>query len=60
MAIQYEDVRFSFENLMGGGAMGSVANLIVNAMGEAIVNEKKKQAVTLIKNLFKQRVSLHV
>lgn len=35
--IDYKAVKFGFENLLGGGAIGDTANAAVNAVGEAVV-----------------------
>lgn len=55
-SIHYDDAKFKFEKLMGGGAIGSTANLVINTVGQAIVNSQKKSVVRMIKKWSKQAV----
>jgi hypothetical protein len=51
------DVHFDFQNLMGGGVMGSAANLVINAVGEAIIDSQRQLIISLMKTRFKEEVS---
>jgi hypothetical protein len=57
VTVDYKNVNFDFQNLMGGGVVGSAANLVINAMGEAILDSQRQHIVTLMKTRFKEEVS---
>ena len=56
--VEYSDVHFNFGNLMGGGVVGSAANMVINTIGEAIIDSQKKHIITLMKETFKEQVSM--
>ncbi len=60
VAVDYSDVRFDFKELMGGGAVGSAANLVINAVGGAIVDAQKKNIASLLKETFRKAVSQYI
>ena len=54
--VAYKELDFKFENLMGGGIVGSTVNLVINAMGEAIIESQRKMLIELITNKFHEIV----
>jgi len=60
VSVDYSEVRFNFENLMGGGVVGSAANMVINTMGEAIVDAQKKQIADLMRRTFKEQVEAFI
>ena len=48
--VGYKELDFKFENLMGGGIVGSTVNLVINAMGEAIIESQRQMLITVLKN----------
>ncbi len=56
-SIDYNDVKFDFKNMMGGGAVGSAVNMVINTMGEAIVDSQKLKIVGRLKDTFREQVS---
>ena len=50
--IGYKELDFKFQNLMGGGVVGSTVNIVINAVGEAIVENQRKQLIMLFKTEF--------
>ncbi len=57
VSVDYTDVKFNFQNLMGGGVVGSAANMVINTMGEAIVDSQKNRIANLLKITFREQVS---
>ncbi len=45
---------------MGGGVVGSAANMVINTMGEAIVSSQKKKIANLLKDTFREQVSMFI
>ena len=58
VTVDYSDVHFNFDNLMGGGVVGSAANMVINTIGEAIIDSQRKHIITLMKDTFKDQVSM--
>lgn len=54
--VAYKELDFKFENLMGGGIIGSTVNLVINAMGEAIIESQRQMLIELIKKEFHKQV----
>ena len=50
--VGYRELDFQFQNLMGGGIVGSTVNLVINAMGEAIIESQRQMLITVLKNYF--------
>ena len=50
--VGYKDLDFQFENLMGGGVVGSTVNLVINAMGEAIIESQRQMLIDILKEQF--------
>lgn len=50
--VAYKELDFKFENLMGGGMVGSTVNLVINAMGEAIIESQRQMLISMLKNQF--------
>ena len=48
------DLRLYFENLMGGGPVGSAANMVINIMGQFIFDSEKHKILSYIKTSFKR------
>jgi hypothetical protein len=55
--VRYDDINFEFQNLMGGGIVGSTINMVINVIGEEIVHNQKGQIVDLVKKGFHQTLS---
>ena len=56
--VAYKELDFKFENLMGGGIVGSTVNLVINAMGEAIIESQRKMLIELITTKFHEIVDM--
>ena len=52
MEVRYADLDFEFQNLMGGGVVGSTINVIINVLGEEIVKTQKHQIIDALRNGF--------
>jgi len=52
MEVRYNDLDFEFQNLMGGGVVGSTINVIINVLGEEIVKTQKHQIIDALRNGF--------
>ena len=50
--VGYRELDFQFRNLMGGGIVGSTVNLVINAIGEAIIESQRQMLITALKNYF--------
>lgn len=50
--VRYDDINFEFQNLMGGGIVGSTINVIINVLGEEIVKTQKGHIIDILKNAF--------
>ena len=50
--VGYKELDFKFENLMGGGMIGSTVNMVINAMGEGIIESQRQMLITVLKNQF--------
>merc|ERR1712142_317306 len=48
----YDDVDFDFDDLMGGGVVGSTANMVINVMGEAIVESQKNLVISYARQVY--------
>ena len=55
--INYEQVKFDFENLMGGGVIGNTANTVINSVGEAIVENQRSKIIANVKQVFRDQIS---
>ena len=55
--LTYDDVNFEFENLMGGGVVGSAANMVINVVGNSIIEAEKKQLLTYVRKTFHQALT---
>jgi len=53
----YDKVTFDFENLMGGGVVGSTAHMVINTFGESFVEAQKDILLAEMKKVFRQVVS---
>ncbi len=51
-------MRLDFKNLMGGGVVGSTANMVINAVGDAIIDSQRNEIITLVKQTLKDLVYL--
>ena len=56
----YDNVDFQFQNMMGGGVVGSTINLVINAMGGAIVESQKLELIKSLRDTFKNIISHHL
>ena len=56
----YDSVDFKFENLMGGGIVGSTANLVINAMGEAIIEAQKNEMIEFLRKKWHNVIQSHL
>lgn len=54
--VAYKELDFKFENLMGGGIVGSTVNLVINAMGEAIIESQRKMLIEILEKQFHRLV----
>ena len=52
MEVRYNDLDFEFQNLMGGGVVGSTINVIINVLGEEIVKTQKHQIIDALRSGF--------
>ena len=52
MEVRYDDLDFEFQNLMGGGVVGSTINVIINVLGEEIVKTQKHQIIDALRKGF--------
>jgi len=50
--VGYKELDFKFENLMGGGMIGSTVNMVINAMGEGIIESQRQMLITVLKQQF--------
>lgn len=50
--VGYKELDFKFDNLMGGGIVGSTVNLVINAMGEGIIESQRQMLISILKNQF--------
>ena len=55
--VGYKELDFKFENLMGGGIVGSTVNLVINAMGEGIIESQRQMLISILKNQFHNYVT---
>jgi len=55
--VTYDKVTFDFENLLGGGAAGSTAHMVLNTFGEAFVEAQKVTLLAEMKTGFHQVIS---
>jgi hypothetical protein len=54
--VDYHDVRFDFSDLLGGGVAGTVANLVINAMGAAIIESQREDIIEELQTLYRENV----
>ena len=54
--VGYKALDFKFENLMGGGIVGSTVNMVINAMGEGIIESQRQMLIKALKTQFHQYV----
>lgn len=47
--IDYDNIHFDFQNLMGGGIIGASANAAINVMGDAIIQNEKTLIIKILK-----------
>jgi len=55
--ITFDKATFNFENLMGGGAAGSTAHMVINTFGDAFVVAQKETLLSEMKKAFRQAIS---
>ena len=54
--VGYKALDFKFENLMGGGIVGSTVNLVINAMGEGIIESQRQMLINVLQDHFHKYV----
>ena len=60
LEVRYDDIKFEFENLMGGGFVGSTINVIINVLGEEIVKTQKGHIMDILRNAFHDILSKYL
>jgi len=58
--VGYKELDFKFDNLMGGGIVGSTINLVINAMGEGIIESQRQMLISVLKNQFHNYVASYL
>ena len=53
-AINYNSIEFEFDNLLGKGVLEPVGNMIVNTIGEIIVDNKRREVVEMAVKGYKE------
>ncbi len=55
--VTYSDIHFNFPNLMGGGTIGQTLNLIINTLGDAVIDRQKSLIHSKMSEVFHEIMS---